>query len=180
MKIHKEPMHSRPLTCSNTTVEEHGKQTRSYNRRTTAVKDSIREVIRAKCTHQYKECSEKSSQNPTEHPESSEDNQWNEVRGTKRGRNSPDLTTIRKQSKTNYWQVKPISTYNTFEGLEDVSDDTNNSIESVREAKPPSIFISKLNDPPSLRQLLNQIANDEFELKNINIGSYKIQIKSST
>jgi len=27
--------------------------------------------------------------------------------------------------------------------------------------------------------LLNQIANDEFELKNINIGNYKIQIKSS-
>jgi len=50
--------------------------------------------------------------------------------------------------------------------------------ESIREAKLPPIFISKLNDPSSLRQLLNQIANYEFELKNINTGNYKIQIKS--
>jgi len=113
---------------------------------------------------------------PIEYPESSEDNQWTVVRDKKRGRNRSDLTTIRKQSK--YWQVKPISTHNTFEGLEEVSDDTNNSTESVREAKPSPIFISKLNDPSSLQQLFKQIPNDEFELKTINIGNYKIQIKS--
>jgi len=112
-------------------LQEHGKQTTSYTVRTTAVKDSIREERRANYTHQCKECSEESTQNPTKHPENSEDNQWTEVRGTKSGRNSPDLTTIRKQSKTNYWQVKQISTHNTFEGLEEVSDETNNSTESV-------------------------------------------------
>jgi len=75
--------------------------------------------------------------------------------------------------------VKSISIHNTFEGLEKISDEINNSTESVREAKPSPIFISKLNNPSSLRQLLNQIVNDEFELKNINIGNYKIQIKNS-
>jgi len=78
--------------------------------------------------------------------------------------------------------MKPITTHNTFEGLKKVSDETNNSTEFVREAKPPPIFISKLNDPSSLRQLLNQIANDESELKNINIGKtkYKSKVPSHT
>jgi len=76
-------------------------------------------------------------------------------------------------------QKQPLSTYNILERLEEVSEDANKSIEPVRETKPPPIFISKLNDPSSLRQLLNQIANDEFDLKNINTGNFKIQIKSS-
>jgi len=148
-------------------IHEHVKQIRSYPLRTTAVKDSTREERRANCTHQCKECSDQSTQNPIEHPEN-KDNQWSVLRGKKRGRNSPDLTTIRRQSKVNCWQEKPIPTYNNFEGLEEVSEDANNSTESARKAKPPPIFISKLNDPSSLRQLLNQIVNDEFELKNIN------------
>jgi len=160
-------------------IHEQVKQTRSYPPRTTAAKDSTREKRRAYCTYQYKECSDQSTQNSIEQPENSEDNQWSMVRVKKRDRNSPDLTTIRKQSKTDCWQEKPIATYNTFEELEEVSENANNSTESVREAKPPPIFISKLNDPSSLRQLLNQIANDEFELKHINTGNYKIQIKSS-
>jgi len=61
-------------------LQKHGKQTRSYILRSTAVKDSIREEIRANCTHQCKACSEKSTQIPTEHPENSEDNQWTVVR----------------------------------------------------------------------------------------------------
>jgi len=60
-----------------------------------------------------------------------------------------------------------------------VSEDANNGTEPVRKIKPPSIFISKLSNPPSLRQLLNKIANDKFDLKNINAGNFKIQIKSS-
>jgi len=52
-------------------------------------------------------------------------------------------------------------------------------MEPVRETKPPPIFISKPNDTSSFRQLLNQIANDEFDLKNINTSNFKIQIKSS-
>jgi len=41
------------------------------------------------------------------------------------------------------------------------------SMKRVREIKPSPIFISKFSDPSSLRQLFNQIANDEFDLKNI-------------
>jgi len=90
------------------------------------------------------------------------------------------LITTRKQSKAvDCCQADPLPTHNTFEGLEEVSEDANISTEPVREATPPPIFISKLNDPSSLRQLLNQIANDEFELKNVNTGNYQIQIKSS-
>jgi len=60
-----------------------------------------------------------------------------------------------------------------------MSEDANISTEAAKESNPPPIFISKLNDPSLLRQLLNQIANDEFDLKNINIGNFKLQIKSS-
>jgi len=60
-----------------------------------------------------------------------------------------------------------------------LSEDANISTKPARKAKPPPIFISKLNDPSSLQQLLNQIANDEFDLKNVNTGNFKIQIKSS-
>jgi len=60
-----------------------------------------------------------------------------------------------------------------------VSEDANTSTEPAREAKPAPIFISKLNDPSLLRQLLNKVANDECELKNINTGNFKIKIKSS-
>jgi len=59
-----------------------------------------------------------------------------------------------------------------------MSEDANNSIEPVRETKPPPIFISNVSDSSSLRQLLNQITNGEFELKNINADNFKIQIKS--
>jgi len=102
------------------------------------------------------------------------------VKDKKRGQNSPDLITIRKQLKANdCWQEEPIPIYNTFEELEEVYEDANNSTKPVRELKPSPIFISKFSDPPSLRQLFNQIANDEFDLKNINVGNFKIQIKSS-
>jgi len=40
-------------------LQEHGEQTRSYTLRSTAVKDLTHEEIRANCTHQCKECSEK-------------------------------------------------------------------------------------------------------------------------
>jgi len=56
-------------------LQEDRKQTTSYTLRTTTVKDSIREERIANCTHQCNECSEQSTQIPTEHPESSEDNQ---------------------------------------------------------------------------------------------------------
>jgi len=49
-------------------------KTRSHPLRTTAMKDLTREEIRANCTHQCKECSNQSTQNPTEQPENSEDN----------------------------------------------------------------------------------------------------------
>jgi len=60
-----------------------------------------------------------------------------------------------------------------------MSEDANISTEPAREAKLPTIIISKLNDLSSLPQLLNQIANNEFDLKNINTGNFKIQIKCS-
>jgi len=63
---------------------------KSHPLRTTAVKDSTREERRASCTHQCKECSNQSTQNPTQQPENGEDNQWRVIRSKKRGRNSPD------------------------------------------------------------------------------------------
>jgi len=51
------------------------------------------------------------------------------------------------------------------------------STKPVRKTKPPPIFISKANDSSSLQQLLNQITNKEFDLKDINSDNYKIQSK---
>jgi len=100
-------------------------------------------------------------------------------RTKKRSRNSPNQITIRKQPKADdCWQEKTIPTYNTFEGLKG-SQDVNNNTRPVREVKPLPIFISKISDPPLLRQLLNEITNGEFDLKNINPDNYKIQSKSS-
>jgi len=54
----------------------------------------------------------------------------------------------RKQSKAvDCCQENPLPTRNTFEGLEEVSENANISTEPAREAKPPPIFILKLNDP---------------------------------
>jgi len=111
----------------------------------------------------------------TAQSENSENDQWRVVGGKKEA----EIASTRKQLKIDYcWQEKPIPIYNTFEGLEE-PEDVNNNIEPVREAKSPPIFISKVSDPLLLRQLLNQITNGEFDLKNINPYNYKIQPKSS-
>jgi len=56
------------------------------------------------------------------------------VKGKKKGRNSPDLIINRKQSKAvDSCQEDPLPTHNTFEGLEEVSEDANNSTESTKE-----------------------------------------------
>jgi len=139
-------------------------KTRPYPMRTTAEKDSTHEERRANCTHQCKECSNQSVKNPTKQPENSEDNQWRVVRGNQKSWSNPNLITIRKQSKTVDWSPKePLLIYNTFKGLKEVYEDANNSTERVREAESLPICTLKLSDPSSLRQLFNQIANDEFD-----------------
>jgi len=63
------------------------------------------------------------------------------VEDKKRSRNS------RKQPKADdCWLNKPIPTYNTFEGLEEVPENENNN---TREVKPFSIFIPKNSKPSS-------------------------------
>jgi len=63
---------------------------------------------------------------------------------------------------------------NIFKGLE-VLENVNNNTEPI---KPSPIFMSKVSDPSSFRQLLNE-TNGEFDLKNSNPDNYKIQSKSS-
>jgi len=102
-------------------------------------------------------------------------NQWRMIGGKKRSRNSSYLITIRKQPKTDdSWQEKPLLTYNTFEQLEEMQ--TIVLYEMLSSLQSSS---KKIRDPPSLRQLLNQITNGEFDLKSINVDNYRIQNKSS-
>jgi len=70
------------------------------------------------------------------------DTPWIEVSGKKRNRNSPEMSTLRKQSKMNRYQLsKPIPTTN-FEGFKEEFDDENNNIKYKRQLNPhPSLLL---------------------------------------
>jgi len=103
---------------------------------------------------------------------------WIEVSGKKRNRNSFEMSTLRKQAKMNRYQLsKPVLT-NFFEGLEEVLNDENNNIRMEKTAKPPEIFVARINNFSLLSQKLKEIASDKYEIKIMN-EQIKIQPKSS-
>jgi len=55
--------------------------------------------------------------------------------------------------------------YNTFEGLEEISEDVSNNTKAKREVKPLPIFIPKVSNLRPLSQLLKEVINAEFELR---------------
>jgi len=106
------------------------------------ITNSTREERRTNCTYQYKECSNQSTQNPTEQPENTEDNQWRVFKCKKRGRNNPDLIINRKQPKAfDCSQEDPLPTHNTVEGLEEVSENANISMEPAREVNFSNFYL---------------------------------------
>jgi len=88
------------------------------------------------------------------------DASWIEVSGKKRNRNSSEMSTLRKQPKMNQLS-KPIPTTNFFEGLEEVLNDENNNIRVEKTAKPPTIFVARVNNFSLLSQKLKEIASDK-------------------
>jgi len=94
---------------------------------------------------------------------------WIEVSGKKRNRNSPEMSTPRKQSKINRYQSsKPVPTINSFERLEEESDDENNNIRMKKTAKTLPIFVARINNFSSLSQHLKEVTPDEYEIKIMN------------
>jgi len=94
---------------------------------------------------------------------------WIKVSGRKRNRNSPEMSTPRKQLKMNRYQLsKLVPRTNSFEGLEEELDDENNNISVKKIAKPPPIFVARINNFSSLSQHLKEIASDEYEIKIMN------------
>jgi len=51
---------------------------------------------------------------------------------------------------------------NSFEELEEMLKNIKYNTGPIRKAKSPAIFVSKVNDPSSLRQLHNEITKKEF------------------
>jgi len=70
-----------------------------------------------------------------------------------------------------------VSTTNYFEGLEKMPDNDNNNISVEKTAKPPLIFVARVNNFLSLSQLLKEVGI-EYEIKIMN-EQIKIQSKSS-
>jgi len=66
---------------------------------------------------------------------------WIEASSKKRNRNdSPEMTMSHKQPKKNEHQLsKPLTTANSFKGLEEVFDDENNNIRVEKTIKSPNL-----------------------------------------
>jgi len=106
-----------------------------------------------------------------------EDVSWKKVSDKKRNQNSSEMSTSRKQSKVNRYQLnKPMPTAN-FEGFEEKLDDMNINVKVEKAAKSPPIF-ARINNFSLLSQLLKEIVAGEYEIKIINEKT-KIQSKNS-
>lgn len=107
---------------------------------------------------------------------------WIEACGRKRQRNSPDgaVKQMQKQSKiSKYWLSQQTPVSNSFGNLpvEETSDATSES--QPKQAKPPPIFVDRVSDIRPLSKLLNECANNNFELKVLQNERVKIQPKTS-
>lgn len=103
---------------------------------------------------------------------------WKEV-ARKRQRQSPEKLNKPKQVKLNYWLDANVSTSNSFSELEtEQCKSTEKNIE--REAKPPPIYVDKVNNIQPLTKLLKEIVPNEYELKILREDQVKINPKTSS
>lgn len=104
---------------------------------------------------------------------------WTETAVRKRVRNSPDNMETRKQIKLpKYWLSQPTPVSNSFEALKIDDSPNENHKTAVKQPKPPPIFVDKVSVLRPLTELLNECANDNYELKVLQNERVKIQPKT--
>ena len=102
----------------------------------------------------------------------------------KRILDSPEKSPRAKKQTTilNYWlgqpQVEPKESENRFSILdtEDGNDEISENIEKIQ--KPPPIFIDGVEQIQPLYDMLNNVANDSYDIRIVNSNQVKIQIKT--
>jgi len=85
---------------------------------------------------------------------------------------------LRKQPKS-YWLSKHVSRTYTFKGLEKVLDDINVNTRMEEIIKSLLRFVARVNNFQPLSQMLEEIVNDDSEIKIIINKQVKIQYKTS-
>lgn len=111
---------------------------------------------------------------------------WVQVSNNKRQRSSPEPIAPLKQSKLDtYWlsQPSPITTSNSFAVLEDEQPTgqikNTNITPTVKQNKPPPIFVDKVSNIQPLIELLEEHAHDNYDLKILQNEQVKIQPKTA-
>lgn len=108
---------------------------------------------------------------------------YKEVR-SKRGRESPTLQKTEKQKhkqqKILNWLSEPPKTMNPFDILP-LQDGSNESVDNVipKTPKIPPIFVCGVEQIQPLINMLNEITNKDYTLKNVNRNQVKIQLKTN-
>lgn len=108
----------------------------------------------------------------------------NRFNNTKRNRSSPGLqhTNKPKQSKLNEYWLQSTSKSNISSNRFEILANTNEEEETntIEVPKPPPIYVSKVENIQPLNALLQQLAQDEYELKILNGEEVKIQAKDES
>lgn len=106
---------------------------------------------------------------------------WSEVQPRKRPRNSPENNNANAQKQTklsHYWLSNPVPTSNSFEALNlDKTTEREPEIPD-KSLKPPPIFVDGVENITPLKQLLDEFAKTEYELKVLRNNSVKILMKT--
>lgn len=99
----------------------------------------------------------------------------------KRSRTSPGKSASNnpKQTKlSNYWLGAPPNGNNRFSILDESDDEEEEKQPSKIIPKPPPIYITGVANIQPLRNLLNQIAGNEYQMKVLNTDEVKVQPKT--
>ncbi|GBP67233.1 hypothetical protein EVAR_45067_1 [Eumeta japonica] len=93
---------------------------------------------------------------------------WRDAKSRIRPRNSPDSNNAKPQKQTkinNYWLSQPIPTLNSFEAT--VMENNKETESTIREKLPqsPPIFVDIIENIEPLKQLLDAVASNNYELK---------------
>lgn len=111
--------------------------------------------------------------------ETSEKTQWKTVTNKKRTRDSPgkENNNQKQHQASPYWLSKDNSSTNRFAPLQIEAEHQNNP-NSERISKPPPIFVDNVSNIQPLILFLNEIAKDQFDLRNLRNQQVKIMPKT--
>lgn len=102
---------------------------------------------------------------------------WQEAKNRKRLRGSPENTSRNQKTKPNYWLATPIPTFNSFSELENTDELNQPESQPIIITKPPPFFIDKVSNIRPLTEMLDKVAQGNYEIKILQNERVKIQAK---